>query len=114
MLWNPEQSDRDLVRGGTPCIASEARLPGETRVGTLCTGEQRGSDGWRSSVRAISWLCLDLYALVAEQMDAGASVNPATPVLPEERSRTNRHRMEQDAHLARLYRCAAIPLALLA
>jgi hypothetical protein len=36
------------------------------------------------------------------------------PVPPEERSRSHRQGMEQDAHLARFGRCAAVPLALLA
>jgi hypothetical protein len=82
-------------------------------MGTLGTREKRGSDGWGSSVRVISWLCLYLYALVAKQMDAGASMSSTAPALAEERSRTNRYRMKQDAHLTRLCRCLAIPLALL-
>src|SRR5215471_12753813 len=62
-------------------------------MGTLNTGKRRGGDSWRGSVQVISWLCLDLHALAAKQMDAGTPVHPATPVVPEERSRANRHRM---------------------
>ena len=39
-LWNPEQSDRDLISDRAPRVASEARLPGEARVSTLCTGKE--------------------------------------------------------------------------
>ena len=83
-------------------------------MGTLSTGKRRGSDGWSGRVWGLRGLCLDLHALVAKQLEAGTPMNPATPVMPEERSRTDDHWMQQHAHLARLCRRPAIPLALLA
>lgn len=47
------------------------------------------------------------------QTEAGVPLVPSGPVAPEERSRSHRKGMEQDAHLARLTRFAAVPLALL-
>jgi hypothetical protein len=46
-------------------------------------------------------------------MDAGAPMNPATPVLPEKWFLSNDERMEKHTDLARFARFAAIPLALL-
>ena len=79
-------------------------------MGTFGTGKRRRSVGERGIPR----LHLDLHALVAKQLHAGASMRPATPVTPEDRSRTDRHWMQQHAHLTRFGRRPAIPLALLA
>src|SRR5258708_25270334 len=55
---------------------------------------------------------LNLQAL-AVQTQTGPSVVPSAPVSPEQRSRSHRQRMEQDAHLARFGRWAPTPLTLL-
>ena len=54
---------------------------------------------------------LDLDALIAQELDTGASVDPTTPVLPVERRIPNDKRMEQDAHRPSF---RPLPLALLA
>jgi hypothetical protein len=79
-------------------------------MSALSTGERRGND----SPRSISRLHLDFHPLVVKQLDASTPMNPSTPVTPEDWSRTDRHWVQQNTHLARLCCRAAIPLALLA
>jgi hypothetical protein len=45
-------------------------------MGTLSTGERRGSD----SARGIPCLLLDRHPLAAKQLDTGTPMNPSTPV----------------------------------
>ena len=80
-------------------------------MGTLCAGKGCRLD---SQARRSGRPDLDLDALIAQELDTGASVDSTTPVLPEERRIPDDKRMEQDAHLARLARFATLPLALLA
>ncbi len=77
---------------------------------TLGTGKGRRLDG-----QAGRGGRLDLYldTLMAQQLDARASVGPTTPVSPSDRLRTNDQWMQQHAHLARLFGGVALPLALL-
>src|SRR5215469_14695441 len=60
-----------------------------------------------------SWIHLDLQVL-AMQTQASVPLVPSRPVSPEERSRSDRQGMKQDAHLARLGRGPPVPLALIA
>ena len=55
----------------------------------------------------------DLHLLLAEQAHAGSTMLSATPILPEQGSRPNLERMQQQADPARLRRGVAMPLALL-
>ena len=48
-----------------------------------------------------------------KQVDAGAPMHAAAPVLPEQRLSPDAERVEKDADLARLFGRAAIPLTLL-
>ena len=57
---------------------------------------------------------LHVHSLGPQELDAGTSIPPATPVMPQERSRANHERMQQHADLARLFGGTALPLALLA
>jgi hypothetical protein len=57
---------------------------------------------------------LDLHAVMAKQLPAGAPMTPLTPITPKERRRADHTWMQQDAHLARFTRLAPMPLALLA
>jgi len=61
--------------------------------------------------RSLLRLHLDLYALVAKQMDADTPMTPSTPVSPEDGFFPYNKRMQQHAHLARLCCSAALPLA---
>lgn len=54
-----------------------------------------------------------LNPLVAQQAHASSAMLPATPILPEQRSRPNLERMQQQADPARLRRGSAMPLTLL-
>ncbi len=83
-------------------------------MGTFGPGKRRRSDRERGRVHAIPSLCLDLYTLVTKEMDAGPPMIPPAPVLPEERSRTDDHWMQQHADLAWFRRRPALPLASLA
>src|SRR5258708_24521281 len=109
MFGNTEQSDRNLSISSGARVASQSLCPHKTIMGPFGTGKRRESDGWSGVPR----LDLDLHALVTKQADTGTPVNPATPIMPEDTSRAHCHRMQQDAHLARLCRRSAIPLALL-
>ncbi len=55
---------------------------------------------------------LDVQVL-AMQTQTGMPLVSPVPVPPEQRSRSHRQGMKQDAHLARFRRCTAVPLALL-
>ena len=59
-----------------------------------------------------NWLHLD-FQVLAMQTQAGSPLVSPVPVSPQERSRSHRKRMKQDAHLARFGRCAPTPLTLL-
>ncbi len=48
-----------------------------------------------------------------QQLHACPTMMPTTPVIPEERLISNDERMQEDAHLARLFGGATLPLALL-
>ena len=79
-------------------------------MGTLRTGKDDLRAWWleRHSLRKG-----DLNPLGAQEAHAGSAMLPATPILPEQGSRSNRERMQQKADPARLRRGAAMPLALL-
>jgi hypothetical protein len=51
---------------------------------------------------------------MSHELDAGTPMGSAAPIAPEQRSSPNRERVQEHAHLARLDRGTAIPLALLA
>ena len=77
----------------------------------LCTREDRV----RSDGRSGSWWGhAYLDALVAHELQTGASVFSATPILPKKRLLPDCERMQKETDLARLRGLAAIPLALLA
>jgi len=80
-------------------------------MGTLGTGK-----GHRLDDQAGRGRRLDLYldVLMAQQLDARASVVPTNPVTPKDGLWTNDQWMQQHAHLARFRGGAAIPLTLLA
>ena len=88
-FWDAEESNRHLSSCERARIASQPLCPRETRMGTFSTRKRRGSD----SESGIPRLHLDLYTLVTKQLDAGTSMNPSIPVTPEDRSRTDHHRM---------------------
>ena len=112
-LRDAEQLDRDaLIRLGAS-IASEPLDPRETGMSTLGTGKRHGHSRWRSRGCALRRVQLGLHPLVAKQVDAGAPMTPATPVLPEKRFLSGDERMEKYTDLARFVRFAAIPLTLL-
>ena len=111
LLWDTEQADRYLDRYWEAPVSSEPFHPGETGVRSLRAGEGHVCDAWRSSGRRRE---AHLDALVAYELLAGAPVYSAAPVLPEQRSRTHRERMQQHADLAWLFGRVAMPLALFA
>lgn len=57
---------------------------------------------------------MDLNELARDQVPARPPVRSPRPVLPEQRRLPDHERMQEETHLARLVRFAAIPLALLA
>lgn len=108
---NAKQRHRDLTRRCTSRIASQALSPREARVSPLARGEDHVRGGWRSSGGRRQ---ADLDALVAHQLHAGAPVDSAAPIPPEQRCGTHSERMQQHTDLARLGRRGAVPLTPLA
>ena len=110
-FWNAEQLDRDLASRWSTSIANESFFPREAIVRSLRARKDDFRFAWRSG----GWgRQAHLNALVSHELHTGAPVFSSAPIAPEERSRTNGKRMQQDADLARLCCRAAIPLALLA
>src|SRR5215472_990419 len=54
-----------------------------------------------------------VHPLTTQQVHTGASMDSATPIVPEQRSRAYRERMQQQTHSSGLCRLVAMPLALL-
>ena len=80
-------------------------------MGTLCTGKRlrlvvQAGRGGRPD--------LELDALITQELDAGSSVGPTTPVMPKQWCLADSQWMQQDADLARFLGGAALPLTLLA
>jgi hypothetical protein len=75
-----------------------------------------GENGERSVRRRRSKrrMNLNLQTLTAHNLNAGPTIQPPTPIPPEDRCRPDGEGMQEDAHLARLDRGAPIPLTLLA
>lgn len=90
MFGNAKHSDCDLPTSFGTRIASQSLRPRETIMSTFGTGKWCERNRWSDIPR----LDLDLHALVTKQVDAGAPVNPAPPVMPEDRSRADCHRMQ--------------------
>jgi hypothetical protein len=78
-------------------------------VCTLRPGEDRVRSGWRSDGRRQAYF----EALVPHELDTGPPMFSAAPISPEQWCWTDAKRMQQHAHLARLGRRSAMPLALL-
>lgn len=92
-------------------IASQALCPPEARVSPLATCEDHVRGAWRS---CDGWRQAHLDVLVPQELETGAPVFPAAPILPEQRRGSNDARMKKHTHLARLCCGVAIPLTLLA
>ena len=103
IVTRPEVSGRALRANRCAHVRREwARSARESGAGVtagVAESAQSPDSAWTST------------RLQAKQLEAGTPMNPATPVMPEERSRTDDHWMQQHAHLARLCRRPAIPLA---
>jgi hypothetical protein len=80
-------------------------------MGTLGTGKRRRRDNEAGRTGRFD---LNRDALRTQNLHTGSPVDPTTPVPPKQRKRTNSQWMQEDAHLARLFGGAALPLALLA
>jgi hypothetical protein len=80
-------------------------------MGTLCAGKGCRLDGQACRSGRPD---LDLDALIAQELDTGASVDSTTPVTPEKWRIPHSQRMQQNTDLARLLGGLALPLALLA
>jgi hypothetical protein len=111
MLWDAEQSDRHPSRSLETYIARQSLCPGEPSMGTLCAGKGCGLDG---RVRRSGRPDLDLDALITQELDTGTSVDPTTPVTPQQWRLPHNQWMQQDTDLTWLLGDLALPLALLA
>ncbi len=109
-FWDAEQSDRHLARCGDSRVAREPLLKVETIMRALRTGQGRRRKSWAGRE---TLLHLHFHALLPKQMHAHSPMKSPTPILPEERSRTDDQWMQQHAHLARLSSSVPLPLTLL-
>ncbi len=109
-FWDAEELDGGSVSGRGTGIACQPFFPRKAIMGAPRTGKDSHRVVWlgRRSLRKC-----DLNPLVAQQAHAGSAMLPATPITPEQGSRPNRERMQQQADPARLRRGAAMPLTLL-
>ena len=57
---------------------------------------------------------LHVHSLGTQELDAGTSISPAAPIVPQERGQADHERVEQHTHLTRLFGSTTLPLALLA
>lgn len=107
---NAEECDRHAASAWGTGIASQPLRERQTCMCTLGPGER-----WRRGVWSHweSRLKLDLDPLTAH-LKTGPAVLPPIPVPPEQRSRANPERMEQNTHLTWLYGSAAVPLTVFA
>lgn len=110
-FWDPEHLDTHLTSRWCAGIASEALEPVEAIMRALGPRQGRSRARWVSRGTRPH---LDLNALVTKKVQTHTPMVPTTPVTPKERRIPNDERMQEDAHLARLFRGAPLPLALLA
>ncbi len=104
-----EQFERKRTSRSGSGIASQPLLPGQTVMRTLGTRDRGRSSGFGGGK---GWLSLDVQALAMQVETCLPLVSPI-PVPPQQRSRSHRQGMEQDADLARFACFAPAPLALL-
>ena|SRR5260370_832056 len=94
-FWDPEQFDRHLAGCRDSREALEPLWKVETIMRALCTGQGRRRDSWSGRGPGLH---LDLHALVTKQLHARTSMEPTTPIFPEQRSRTDNERMQEHTH----------------
>jgi hypothetical protein len=110
-LRNPEQCDGDRTSRCAPRIASQTLCPRETNVSTLCARKDHVRWSGRSGRR---WWHARLDPLVSHELQTGAPMLSAAPVLPKQRLGTNLEGMEEGTDSTR-FRCRLpVPLTLLA
>ena len=110
-IWHPEQGDgRPGSRWGTgiPCQPLGFREP---IMCPLCSREDRRRRVW---VRRQGLLKRHVRPLATQQLHAGAPMRSTTPILPEQRCRVHRERMQQQTDPTRLCRLSSVPLTLFA
>ena len=108
-FWHSEKRDRHLRRRWRAPIASQALWERESVVRPLRARKNvRRRVRWRSE----GGMTFHLQALGTYQLDAGASIEAATPVSPEERGSADGQGMQQETDLARFGRVLALPLTL--
>lgn len=73
----------------------------------------RKGRGYQGSADLTILPMLHVYPLRAQELDAGTSIAPATPIVPEKRGRADHERVKQHTDLARFFGGAALPLTLL-
>ncbi|EFH80901.1 hypothetical protein [Ktedonobacter racemifer] len=85
-IGNAEERDRHLTRRWSAPIASQALLKREAIVRTLRAGDDfRRRSRWRSK----RWMKLYLQVLGTHQLDAGAPIEFAIPIAPENWGRSD-------------------------
>jgi len=77
------------------------RSANESRYCARCARERAGGDGAARTSRSCS--CCTSTRLSAQELDAGTSIPPATPIVPQERGLADHERVEQHPDLTRLF-----------
>ena len=111
VIWDAEQGDRGLWLARNGRVASQSLAIGKPIMGSL---RPREDSRQGRSKRFLSRWKVYLDALMTQELHAGASMFPARPVSPEQRSRATLARMQQETHAAGVLGLVPVPLTLFA
>lgn len=106
-LWDAEQVDRHLTSRGDTGIACQPFGPGQPPMRPLLTRQRWRRGRWAESAIRCH---LDLHLLSTQQVNAGAPLFAAAPVAPEQRSRGNGQRVQEQADPAWMFGRRSMPL----
>jgi hypothetical protein len=98
-FWDPEQADRHPARGWGTGVAKQSLKSVEPGMCTLCTRERCWHEV-RDGRQAL--ICQHLHPLGTQELLAGPSMTPATPITPKQGCATHDEGMQEHTHLARL------------
>jgi len=109
LIWDAKQGDGGHSLSRSAGIASQSLCPAQAIMSTLRAGKRLRRTG-RFGSRGLRKR--HLHSLAAQELHASPSMLASRPISPQQWGLTRAERMEQDAHLARLFGLLAVPLTL--